>query len=113
LVAGDIYAMFNDRPEVRAVMDFFTRGESLRAWLASGGALSPHNDTQLEWYGSDLERGIAALVGEATAVRFDASDIMPGAVGSGSFWKGMTDWISGTVELETALAEIDAAWPTE
>ncbi len=113
LVAGDIYAMFNDRPEVRAVIDFFTRGESLRAWLESGGALSPHNDTQLEWYGSDVERGIAELVSQATSVRFDGSDLMPGAVGAGSFWKGMTDWISGTVDLETALTEIDAAWPTE
>ena len=111
LVAGDIYAMFNDRPEVRAVMDFFSRGESLRTWLASGGALSPHNDTPLEWYGSDVERGIAALVAEATGVRFDGSDLMPGAVGAGSFWKGMTDWVSGTVDLDTALREIDAAWP--
>jgi alpha-glucoside transport system substrate-binding protein len=113
LVAGDIYAMFNDRPEVRAVMDFFTRGESLKAWLATGGALSPHNDVQLDWYGSEVEQGIAALVAEATSVRFDGSDLMPGAVGSGSFWKGMTDWISGTVDLDTALAEIDAAWPEE
>jgi len=113
LVAGDIYAMFSDRPEVRAVMDFFSRGESVRLWLAAGGALSPHNDAQLEWYGSDLEREIAALAAGATSVRFDGSDLQPGAVGAGSFWKGMTDWISGTIDLDTALAEIDASWPTE
>lgn len=113
LVAGDIYAMFNDRPETRAVLDFFSRGESVHAWLASGGALSPHNDASLDWYGSDVERGIASLVANATSVRFDGSDLMPGAVGAGSFWKGMTDWVSGTIDLDTALAEIDAAWPTE
>jgi alpha-glucoside transport system substrate-binding protein len=112
LVAGDIYSMFNDRPEVRAVMDFFSRGESVRGWLAAGGALSPHNDADLSWYGSDLEREIAALVANATSVRFDGSDLQPGAVGAGSFWKGMTDWVSGVVDLDTALAEIDAAWPT-
>jgi alpha-glucoside transport system substrate-binding protein len=112
LVAGDIYSMFNDRPEVRAVMDYFSRGESVRAWLGAGGALSPHNDAPLDWYGSELERNIASLVSEATSVRFDGSDLMPGAVGAGSFWKGMTDWVSGTVDLETALAEIDAAWPS-
>jgi len=113
LVAGDIYAQFHDRPEVRAVMDFFSRGESLKTWLATGGALSPHNDAQLEWYGSDVERGIAEIVAGATSVRFDGSDLMPGAVGAGSFWKGMTDWVSGTTDLETALAEIDAAWPQD
>ncbi len=111
LVAGDIYAMFNDRPEVRAVMEFFTTGESLKTWLASGGALSPHNDASLDWYGDDVERKVAQFVQEADSVRFDGSDLMPSEVGAGSFWKGMTDWIAGTVDLDTALAEIDAAWP--
>jgi alpha-glucoside transport system substrate-binding protein len=36
---------------------------------------------------------------------------MPGAVGSGSFWKGMTDLFSGAADLDTVLPEIDAAWP--
>jgi len=112
LIAGDIYAMFNDRPEVRAVMDFFTRGESLKAWLATGGALSPHNDTRLEWYGSKVEAKIAGLASQANAIGFDGSDQMPGAVNA-AFWKGMTDWISGTVNLDTALSEIDAAWATK
>jgi alpha-glucoside transport system substrate-binding protein len=113
LVAGDIYAMFNDRPETRATMDFFSRGESVHAWLAAGGALSPHMDASLDWYGDDVERGVAELVSGATSVRFDGSDLMPGAVGAGSFWTGMTDWVSGTADLDTVLEEIDAAWPTE
>ena len=36
---------------------------------------------------------------------------MPGAVGSGSFWKGMTDYFSGAADLDTVLKEIDASWP--
>jgi alpha-glucoside transport system substrate-binding protein len=111
LVAGDIMAMFNDRPEVQAVMHYFTYGDSVKGWLAAGGALSPHADASLDWYGDDVERGIAALVQESTSVRFDGSDLMPGEVGAGSFWKGMTDYMAGTVDLDTALQEIDAAWP--
>lgn len=111
LVAGDIYAMFNDRPEVRAAMEFFTRGESLKAWLEQGGTLATQKDVQLEWYGDDLERSIAELANSATSVRFDASDLMPGEVGAGSFWTGMTSWVAGTVDLETALKEIDDSWP--
>jgi alpha-glucoside transport system substrate-binding protein len=111
LVAGDIYALMNDKPESRAVIDYFTRGESMKGWLGAGGTLAPQNDVQLEWYGNDIDRGIAELVKGATAVRFDGSDLQPGAVGAGSFWKGMTDYISGTVDLDTALKEIDAAWP--
>lgn len=113
LVAGDIMSMFNDRPEVRAVMEYFTSAEHLKGWLAAGGALAPQKDVDLAWYGSDLERNIAALANEATSVRFDASDLMPGEVGSGSFWKGMTNYVSGVTDLDTALEEIDAAWPAE
>jgi len=58
-----------------------------------------------------VERRIAELVQDATAFRFDGSDLMPGEVGAGSFWKAMTDWVSGTVDLDTALAEIDQSWP--
>jgi len=113
LVAGDIMAAFSDRPEVLAVMEYFTKGESVREWLAAGGALSPHSDVDLSWYGDDVERGVAALVSESTSVRFDGSDLMPGEVGAGSFWKGMTDYVAGTVDLQTALQEIDAAWPAQ
>jgi phosphonate transport system substrate-binding protein len=36
---------------------------------------------------------------------------MPGEVGAGQFWTSMTDYFSGVSDADTALAEIDAAWP--
>ncbi|RMH02429.1 MAG: carbohydrate ABC transporter substrate-binding protein [Chloroflexi bacterium] len=111
LVAGDLMSMFNDRPEVRAVMEFFTTAESASGWMAAGGALSPHTDATLDMYGDPVVRGIAELVMNATSFRFDGSDLMPGEVGAGSFWKGMTDWVSGTADLDTVLQEIDDSWP--
>jgi alpha-glucoside transport system substrate-binding protein len=111
LVAGDIMAMFNDRPEVRALMEYFTTPQSAGGWLENGGALAAHQTATPDMYGAELERGIAELVLEATSFRFDGSDLMPGEVGAGSFWKGMTDWVSGSADLDTVLAEIDASWP--
>ncbi|RRR67338.1 MAG: carbohydrate ABC transporter substrate-binding protein [Candidatus Viridilinea halotolerans] len=111
LVAGDLMAMFNDRPEVRAVMSYFSSGASVQDWLAAGGAISPHNDSDLAWYGDDIERGVGEIILNATSLRFDASDLMPGEVGSGSFWRGMTELVAGTLELEAAMQEIDTAWP--
>lgn len=111
LVAGDIMAATNDKPETAAVMQFFSTGEGVKGWIAAGGALSMQKDTQLDWYGVPLERDIAEIANGATAVRFDASDLMPGAVGSGSFWKGMTDLFSGSATLDTILPEIDKSWP--
>lgn len=110
LVAGDIYAMFNDRPEVRAVMEFFTTGESIKTWVQSGGVIAPMNDAPLDWYTSESDKRMAKLVQEATTLRFDGSDLMPGKVGAGTFWKGMTDYVSGTVTLDEALKQIQDGW---
>jgi alpha-glucoside transport system substrate-binding protein len=111
LVAGDIYAMFNDRPEVRALMEYFSTGASVEGWVKAGGAISPHKDSKLEWYTNDVDRGIAKMIQNATSVRFDGSDQMPGAVGAGSFWKEMTSYVSGSIDMDTALKDIDASWP--
>ena len=42
--------------------------------------------------------------------RFDGSDMMPSKVGAGTFWKGMTDWITGKPTNET-LDFIEQSWP--
>lgn len=110
LVAGDIYAMFNDRPEVRAVMEFFTTGESIKTWVQSGGVIAPMNDASLDWYTSESDRRMAKLVQDASTLRFDGSDLMPGKVGAGTFWKGMTDYVSGTATLDQALEQIQSGW---
>jgi alpha-glucoside transport system substrate-binding protein len=110
LVAGDIYAMFNDRPEVRAVMEFFTTGESIKSWVQSGGVIAPMNDASLDWYTSESDRRMAKLVQDASTLRFDGSDLMPGKVGAGTFWKGMTDYVSGTATLDQALEQIQSGW---
>ena len=111
LGAGDIYAMFNDRPEVRAAMQYFSTGESVKGWVEAGGAISPHNDSSLDWYADSVTRGVAEIILNADSFRFDASDLMPGSVGAGTFWKYMTDYVSGTVDMETALQQIDDSWP--
>ena len=112
-VGGDIWSMFNDRPEARAVMEMFSRGDHLKTWLASGGTIAPQKDAQLAWYGNDLDRGVAKILADATSVRFDGSDLMPGEVGAGSFWKEMTAWVSGSEDIDAALKNIDTSWPSK
>ncbi|MBS1180795.1 MAG: carbohydrate transporter substrate-binding protein, partial [Proteobacteria bacterium] len=85
--------------------------EHLKSWLAVGGAIAPQKDADLAWYVNEVDKGVAAILAGATAVRFDGSDLMPGEVGAGSFWKQMTAWVSGTADLDTALKDIDASWP--
>lgn len=111
LVAGDLIAMMNDRPEVRALMEYFTTPQSTSGWLEGGGAIAAHTSATEDMYGSDLDYNISQLVANATSFRFDGSDLMPGVVGSGSFWEFITSYVNGSIDLDTALSEIDATWP--
>ncbi len=54
---------------------------------------------------------IATIAYESTEFVFDGSDQMPGEVGSGSFWREMTAYISGQQEAEAALDNIESSWP--
>ncbi len=49
------------------------------------------------------------LQDQNTVVRFDASDLMPATVGSGSFWKGMVSWIDGK-PTDQVLSDIQAGY---
>jgi alpha-glucoside transport system substrate-binding protein len=111
LVAGDMMVMFNDRPEVRALMEYFTTPQSASGFLEAGGALAAQQTATPDMYGVDLERGIAELVQQATSFRFDGSDLMPGEVGAGSFWEHITSYVAGSETLDQAMKAIDASWP--
>jgi alpha-glucoside transport system substrate-binding protein len=111
LVAGDLIAMFNDRPEVRALMEYFTTPQSVSGWLEGGGAIAAQQTATQDMYGSDLDWSVSQLVAGATSFRFDGSDLMPGEVGAGSFWEHISSYVAGSEDLDTAMKAIDASWP--
>jgi len=111
LGAADIYAAFNDRPEVKALMEYLSLPMSVSGFMNTSGALALQNGAVPEMYANAVDGDIGAALAAATSFRFDASDLMPGEVGAGSFWKGATDWASGAADLDTVLQEIDASWP--
>ncbi len=95
-VAGDIWGATNNRPEVMAVMQYYTMGIHLKTWMEQGGAIAPQKDADISWYGDPVDKVVGAAVLNAGTLRFDGSDSMPSAVGTGSFWKEMTSWASGS-----------------
>jgi len=112
-VGGDIWAATNDRPEVMAVMEAYTSAAHLKSWLGAGGAIAPQKDVDLSWYGTDIDREVGKAIVNAKTLRFDASDLMPGAVGAGTFWKEMTSLVAGNEDIDTALSNIDKSWPSQ
>ncbi len=115
LIAGELAAVFADRPEVR---DFIGRLISTDVQCAMGQQegvqrISPNIHTTGACYGDPIVATIAQSIIDALSAggaRFDASDLMPSAVGSGSFWTGMNEWMRGK-DAATVAAEIEASWP--
>jgi alpha-glucoside transport system substrate-binding protein len=110
LGSGEIFAMFNDRPEVREVILYLTTAESAKVMIQNGGFLSWHNDTPIGWFPTPADLRFAQIVMHADTYRFDGSDLMPDAVGFGSFYRGIANWVKGA-DLDTVLQDIDDSWP--
>jgi alpha-glucoside transport system substrate-binding protein len=108
LGAADMLAMFNDTPEARAFMEYVASAKAQGIWVGELGKLAPNQNVDPSVYPDDITRKAADFLGEASVFRFDGSDLMPAAVGSGSFWTGILDYVSGE-SLRSVLMQIEAS----
>ncbi|MGH8912489.1 MAG: ABC transporter substrate-binding protein [Acidimicrobiia bacterium] len=113
LGAGDQMVMFEDRPEVRALMEFLATAEGAQGWIEAGGFVSPNQSVPLDWYSAYPNDELAPILNGADVFRFDASDTMPAEVGAATFWNGMVEWVSANGEgTEAVFQQIEDSWPT-
>ena len=110
VVAGDIFAITKDSPEARQLMTYLATPEPHEIWAAAGGFLSANKQVDLNVYPDEISRKQAALLTTAEIVRFDGSDLMPGAVGTGTFWSGIMDFVAGSSAAEVT-EKIEFYWP--
>jgi len=109
-VGGEFVAGFNDNEGTQKVLDFMSTPEFADARVSEGGAISANLNADPSLASSQfLTEAMELLQDPNTTVRFDASDLMPATVGSGSFWKGMVDWVDGK-DQATVLADIQAGY---
>ena len=106
LGAADMFAMFNDTPEARLFMEYIVSPEAQEIWVAELGKLSANKRVDSAAYPDDLTRKAAKILSDASTFRFDGSDLMPAAVGAGSFWTGILDYVSG-IPLKNVLMTIE------
>jgi alpha-glucoside transport system substrate-binding protein len=111
LGAGVFAAAFAERPEVEAVAAYFATPGFADNRARTGGVVSPNKGLDQAALSSPVERLSAALLADPTVTfRFDGSDQMPAAVGAGTFWTAMTDWVRGA-DTATVLHRIEITWP--
>lgn len=111
LIAGELAVVFEDRPEVREFIEVFTGEEAQCAQgsFAEVARISPNVNTTADCYEDEVVATAAdntlTALREGTA-RFDASDLMPPQVGSGSFWTAMNEWMRGG-DIESLFADVE------
>ncbi|MBP9182146.1 MAG: carbohydrate ABC transporter substrate-binding protein [Fuscovulum sp.] len=110
LGAGTLAFITKDTEAARAFVEWLKTPIAHEVWMAQSGFLTPLKSANPDTYGSDVARKMGDILLNATTFRFDGSDLMPGAVGAGTFWTGMVDYVGGKSVQEVADA-IEASWP--
>lgn len=109
---GDVAALFSGKNKSAIkILKYMLTPNFCTACPKSFAYISPFKSFAMSNYPNKLSQQMAKIAYDATSFAFDGSDAMPGAVGSGSFWKQMTAWINGSTSQGAALKAIDASWP--
>ena len=87
-----MFAVTTESKGAMALIEFLKSPIAHEVWMAQEGFLTPFKGVNTDLYGSDSLRGMGDILLNATTFRFDGSDLMPGAVGAGSFWTAMVDY---------------------
>ncbi len=111
-VGGEFVAAFNSRPEVQAFQWYLTTAHwANNQSKNSKSRISANKGLDVANVPDPINKLSVQILQDPKAVsRFDASDLMPAAVGSGAEWKQLTSWLTGQDDA-TTLSQIDAAWP--
>ncbi len=108
LGGGTLMAVTDANDATMEFMKFLQTPIAHEIMMAQTGFLTPHTGVNLATYMDDTLRGQGEILQNATTFRFDASDLMPGAIGAGTFWTAMVDFTSGASAQDVADAVQDS-----
>jgi alpha-glucoside transport system substrate-binding protein len=110
---GEFLTAFSDKPVVQRVQEYLSTADWAESRIkVAPGWVSANEKVDQSLYTDPIDKLSAKYLTDPNATfRFDASDLMPAAVGSGQEWKAMVDWFGSGKSIAAVASEIDAAWP--
>ena len=109
LGAGTMFAITKDSPATREFIKFLQTPIAHEIWMAQKGFLTPYKGANQAVITDPTVKKMNPILLEADTFRFDGSDLMPGAVGAGTFWTGMVDYTGGK-SAEAVADQIQKSW---
>jgi alpha-glucoside transport system substrate-binding protein len=107
-MAGDLFGMFNDTPQARALINYLVTPEAQAIWVQRGGAISPNKAVPLSDYPDQLSQKAAERLTSTEIAVFDASDLMPEAMNN-AFWQAILNYVQNPQNLDSILQNLDSA----
>lgn len=111
LGAGDLLGAGSDKPETFDVIRYSGSLDYQSAILNSRKELSPLKSVDVNSITDPFTKKLSELQLGAEVFRFDGSDMMPGAVGAGTFWVEVTKWVTGESDTDGFLKAVEDSWP--
>ena len=111
---GEFVTAFSSRPEVQAVQNYLSTADWADSRIkVAPGWVSANKAVDQTLYTDPIDKLSAQyLTKQDSTFRFDASDLMPAAIGSGEEWKAMTAWFGQGWSTQQVGSDIDGAWPS-
>lgn len=101
---GDLFGMFKDTEQAKALIKYLATPEAQSIWVGRGGALSA--DKRVTNYPDETSKRLGEILAGAKTFRFDGSDNMPGSM-SEAFNKSIVEYVSDPSGLDGILQGLD------
>ena len=109
---GEFTAAFSSRKEVQAVQAYLSSATFATSRVQFDNWISANSGVPLSAYKNPVDKLSATyLANPKSTFGFDASDLMPAAVGQGSMWREFTAWFGEGKSIADVVKAIDASWP--
>jgi alpha-glucoside transport system substrate-binding protein len=111
---GEFVTAFSSRPEVQMVQNYLSTADWATSRIkVARGWVSANQGVDQAVYTDPIDKLSAKYLTDPNATfRFDASDLMPAAVGAGSMWHEFTAMFAQGKSVAAVTKAVDASWPS-